>query len=619
MRKPLLLLLSAIVLTMACSKDAYKRYPSPGRMIKQFALAEGQIGPAQFDNTAHTITVTVQKGVNMTALAANMVISDGSKVLPASGASFNATSLKQVFVVTAESGQTTDWNVEFKVYDFYSTDYGVYAITGTNGKLLQVAGDYTFNEKYKDNQKIEAGKSEAVMPVWQKWHIIYNSAAGGVRYYQIRNLYTGKFLNAGTGAQAGAQAEQYRESAAAGELWVVTQSSTLGVYTIVNKNTGLALSASATDGKVTLANADDKSSDQHFTLKPLAEQAYRDDSAIGFFERNNTSQGSVAFDQGTSVPLNDGRVLWITQDAWDGTRLRDNHMFACSDFFNYNNSVMIQPTATDWNPEHTTNMTIPNSAHGRPRQIFNNQPGTDWSWPGLGVQIGNDVWVQCGEGRGLGATNQSLYKLTPNAGNEWNAVRYTPAGMSGQTNISYSVGMVKANDGYVYSFGSQGFNFGYGNNIFVARFKQTDPLTWTFWDGSSWASSPTTNDAAKVAVGPGNNSISYLNGKYIMMSMDQGFNCEDKRDIYISTSNNPTGPFTAQKYIYTVSEYFGGKYARYYTPSIHPESVNGRNELLLTFCLNFSGCGVTDCQNGYLDPYYYRVKNIRVPYSVVGL
>ena len=101
--------------------------------------------------------------------------------------------------------------------------------------------------------------------------------------------------------------------------------------------------------------------------------------------------------------------------------------------------------------------------------------------------------------------------------------------------------------------------------------------------------------------------------------MDQGFNCEDKRDIYISTSNSPTGPFTAQKYIYTVSEYFGGKYARYYTPSIHPESVNGRNELLLTFCLNFSGCGVTDCQNGYLDPYYYRVKNIRVPYSVVGL
>lgn len=617
MRK-LLLLLPAIVFFLSCTKD-YKRLPSPGRMIKKFALAEGQIGPAVFDNSAHTITITVQKGVNMAALTANLIVSDGSKVSPASGEKFNATSEKQVFVVTAESGDKIEWKVVFKVYDFYSTDYGVFAITGTGGKMLQVAGDYTFNEKYKDNQKIETGKSVPTMPVWQKWHMIYSNTADGVRYYKIRNLYTGKFLNAAPGAHAGTQAEQLREAATPGELWVVKQSSTLGIYSIVNKETGLALSVSATDEKVTLETADDKSSSQHFSLAPLPEQAYRDDSAIGFFERNNTSQGSVAFDQGTSVPLSNGKVLWITQDAWDGTKLRDNHKFACSDFFNYNNSVMIQPTATDWNPDHTTNMTIPNSAHGKPRQIFNNQPGTDWSWPGLGVQIGNDVWVQCGEGRGLGSTNQSLYKLSPNAGDEWNAVRYTPAGMSGQTDINYSTGMVKGNDGYVYSFGSQGYNFGYNNNIFVARFKQSDPLTWTFWDGSSWVNAPTTSSSAKIAVGPGNNNISYLNGKYIMMSMDQGFNCEEKRDIYISTSDSPTGPFTTQKYIYTVSEYFGGKYARYYTPSIHPESVNGRNELLLTFCLNFSGCGVADCQEGYLDPYYYRVKNIRVPYSVVGL
>jgi hypothetical protein len=613
-----LLILSAIVLLMSCSKE-YKRFPSPGRMIKEFALAEGQIGPAVFNNSTHVITVTVQKGINMAALTANMVISDGSKVSPASGASFNATSQKQAFVVTAESGEKIEWNVEFKVYDFYSSDYGVFAIAGTDGRMLQITGDYTFNEKYKDNQKIEAGASQAIMPLWQKWHLIYNSKAGDVRYYQIRNLFTGKFLNAGTGAQEGTQAEQYRESATAGELWIVVQSSTLGIYNIVNKDTGLALSTTASDSKVTLEKVDSKSSNQHFILKSLPEQAYRDDSAIGFFERNNSSQGSVAFDQGTSVPLSNGHVLWITQDAWDGSKLRDNHKFSCSDFFNYNNSVMIQPTATDWNPEHTTNMTIPNSAHGKPRQIFNNQPGTDWSWPGLGVQIGDNVWVQCGEGKGLSGTNQSLYKLTPSAGNEWTAERFTPAGMSGQVDIGYSTGMVKGNDGYVYSFGSQGFNFGYGSNIFVARFAQSDPLVWTFWDGASWVSNPTSNDAAKIAVGPGNNSISYLNSKYVMMSMDQGFNCEDKRDVYISTSSSPTGPFTAQKRIYTVSEYLGGKYARYYTPSIHPESVNGRNELLLTFCLNFSGCGVSDCQEGYLDPYYYRVKNIRVPYSVVGL
>ena len=618
MKKLLITLSAIIIIAISCSKED-KRYPSPGRMIKQFALAEGQMGAAVFNNATHTITVTVQKGVNMAALKANMVISDKATVSPASGASFNATSLKQLFVVTAESGETYDWNVEFKVFDLNEITYGVFSIATKSNKTLQVAGNYTFNEKYQDNQKIEAVTTVPAMPLWQKWHLIYNSVAGGVRYYQIRNLFSGKFLSAPVGTQAGTQAEQFRESSLQGELWAVKQSSTIGVFNIVNKNTGLALNISAADNKVTLENLDDKNTSQNFTLTPLAEQVYRDDSVIGFFERNNSGQGSVAFDQGTSVPLSDGRVLWITQDAWDGSKLRDNHKFICSDFFDYNNSVMIQPTATDWNPDHTPNMTIANSAHGRPRQVFNNQPGTDWSWPGLGVQIDGSVWVQCGEGKGLSATNQSLYKLTPNAGYEWTAERFTPAGMSGQVDISYSTGMVKGNDGYVYSFGSQGFNFGYGSNIFVARFAQNDPLKWTFWNGTAWVNTPTTNDAAKIAVGPGNNSISYLNGKYIMMSMDQGFNCEDKRNVYISTSSSPTGPFTAQKYIYTVSEFLGGKYARYYTPSIHPESVNGHNELLLTFCLNFSGCGVSDCQEGYLDPYYYRVKNIRVPYSIVGL
>lgn len=616
MRKHLLLLL-AIAIFVSCSKD-YKRFPSPGRMIKQFALAEGQIGPAVFDNTTHKITVTVSKSLNLAKLSANMQISDGATVSPASGESFDASSLQKVFKVTAESGQTYDWNVEFKVYDPVNIEYGVFTIAASNTRLLQVSGDYTYNEKYKDHQKIETLASVAVAPLWQKWHLIYNSTTGDIKYYQIRNLFTGKFLNVASGAQAGAQAEQSRDDASANQLWKVAQTTTEGIYTIVNKATGLALSISGTNTKVTLETADDKNTLQQFSLTPLAEQVYRDDSVIGFFERNGSDQGSVAFDQGTSVPLSDGRVLWITQDAWDGTSLRDNK-FLCNYFFSYNNSVMIQPSATDWNPAHTPNMTISNSAHGRPRQIFDNQPGTDWSWPGLGVQIGNDVWVQCGEGKGLSGTNQSLYKLTPNAGNEWTATRYTPAGMSGQVTISYSTGMVKANDGYVYSFGSEGFNFGYGNNIYVARFLASNPQEWTFWNGTAWVNTPVTGDAAKIAVGPGNNAISYLNGKYIMMSMDQGFNCEDKRDIYISTSSSPTGPFTAQKYIYTISEYIGGKYARYYTPAIHPEAVNGHNELLLTFCLNFSGCGVESCQDGYLDPYYYRVKNIRVPYSIVGL
>jgi hypothetical protein len=616
MKRTLLVLVWAIFLFAACSKD-YSRPPSPGRMIKQFKLAQGQIGPALFNEAEHKITVTVLKGTDLSTLSPEIVISDFATISPASGQKINVSSNRtQVYTVKAESGEVHQWQVEFKIYDAFNTPYGAFVITSANGRFLQVSGDYTYNEKFNNRQGVELGDGTN-SPLWQKWHLIYHSTVGDVKYYQIRNLHSGKFLSIPDGAAAGAQAEQYQEEANDAQLWVVGQTAALGTYNIVNKKTGLALSNTAGEAKVTQEAIVDNDTEK-WTITSIPDQTYRDDNAVRFFERNNPAQGSVAFDQGTSVPLSDGKVLWITQDAWDGSSLRDG-MFPCNFFFSYNNSVMIQPSATDWNPEHTPNMTITNSAHGRPKQIFNNQPGTDWSWPGLGVQIGNDVWVQCGEGKGLGATNQSLYKLTPQTATEWTSVRYEPAGMSNQTTIGYATGMVKANDGFVYCFGSQGFSFGYANYIYVARFAESDPLKWTFWNGSAWANAPSTAEAARIATGPGNNTISYLNGKYVMMSMDQGFNCETKRDIYISTATSPTGPFTAQKYIYTINEYLGGKYARYYTPAIHPESVNGRNELLLTYCLNFSGCDLDGCQNNFLNPYYYRVKGIRVPYSIIGL
>ncbi|RYE18807.1 MAG: hypothetical protein EOP51_21185 [Sphingobacteriales bacterium] len=624
--KQLLFLISGIVLLFSCSKnETPDRYPSPGRVLKEFRLEEGQVGDAVINSTGDvtTITVTVENSLDLKAVVPIIQISDGAKISPASGTRIDVSATKQqLFTITSESGQTRQWLVIFKPYDVFAYEFGAFTLKSQSAnRFMQVAGDITFSQKFKDKAKAELSSTLDVSPVlWQKWHLIYKATRDGIKYYQIRNLFSGKFLNVPDGVTAdGFQVEQYKEDATVNELWRIIEVKA-GTYILVNAKTGLALTASgsnSTGAKVVLA-ANTGAAEQKWTITPLQPETYRDDAVVNFFFRNNPAQGSVAFDQGTSLPLSDGRVLWITQDAWDGTSLRDGK-FLCNFFHSYNNSVMIQPTITDWNPEHTPNMTITDNLQRRPKQIFSNQPGTDWSWPGLGVQIGNNVWAQCGEGVGLGATNQSLYKLTPDAGNVWKAVRYTPAGMSGQVDVGYSTGMVKGGDGYVYSFGSKGLNFGYATDVFVARFTESDPLTWTFWNGSVWAAKPTSNPSARIASALGNVTVNYVNGKYVLMSMDQGFNCETKRDIFIATANRPTGPFTTAKYIYTIQEYFAGKYARYYTPSIHPESVNGRNELLLTYSLGFSGCGVESCQDGFLDPYYYRVKGIRVPYSTIGL
>ena len=199
--------------------------------------------------------------------------------------------------------------------------------------------------------------------------------------------------------------------------------------------------------------------------------------------------------------------------------------------------------------------------------------------------------------------------------------------MSGQTAITYSIGMVKPGDGYVYAYGTGGF---VGANVYVARFPESSPTSWTFWNGTTWAASPTTAQAAVVASGPiNNNTIGYANGKYVMIAMDFGFSCDQTgRNMYAAVSTHPTGPFTTNKLVYILPDYKQGHAPVYYNPTIHAEFDNGHKELLVDYCVNFysknDGTGadcLTPCSNpdGSEDPNDYRPKGVRIPFSLIGL
>lgn len=500
-----------------------------------------------------------------------------------------------------------------------------------SSKFLEVAGNPVQNAKFKDNallQQWETSLSGTETNRWQKWHLIYQTTVNGTRYYHIRNLHSGKLIDVPSASgTSGAVLQQYAAFPllADQQLWSLTDIGS-GQYRIVNKGNGLSMSVAggATgNGAQVIQETSASDNKQYWTITEITPDTYRDDQVVRFFNRNSASLGSAAFDQGNTIPLtwgsNNGKVLWVTQDAWDGSQVQSNGMFNCGHFFSYNNSIFIQPSKTDWNPNNSPNMTIPNSTSGKPKQICNIQSGTNWSWPGPGVEIGDKVYMQCGEGNGLNATNQSLYRLTQSAGTQWTAERLMPNGFNNYTAISYSTGLVKPGDGYVYAFGSEATSFGYGSYIHVARFSEGSPLQWQYWSGSAWTSNPTAGSASKIADARGSNSVAYVNGKYVLMTLDQGFNCDPDRSVYIATATSPTGPFTAQIKVYTILEYFKEQYTRYYTPVIHPEFNNGRNELLLTYSVNFSACGLDGCEGAWLDPYYYRLKGIRVPYSKIGL
>jgi len=512
------------------------------------------------------------------------------------------------------------------------TDYMTVTLKNVKSdKFLEVGGNPVQNAKFKDNallQQWETSLSGSEMDRWQKWHLIYQTTVGGVRYYHIRNLHSGKLIDVPAGSTtSGTVMQQYAAFPllADQQLWRLNDLGN-GQYRIVNKGNGLALSLAGggtANGVQVIQETPVNDNKQYWTVSTIAEDTYRDDEVVRFFHRNSSSLGSAAFDQGNSIPLtwggNNGKVLWVTQDAWDGSQVQSNGLFNCGAFHSYSNSVFIQPTKTNWNPNDAPNMTINSSTSGKPKQIFNIQPGTSWTWSGPGIEIGDKVYVHCGEGNGLDATGQSFYRLTQSTGTQWVAERTLPNGLASQTTINYSTGMVKAADGYVYVFGSEATSFGYGSYIHVARFAVGTPLQWEYYNGSSWTTTPVAGAASKIADARGSNSVAYLNGKYILMTMDQGFNCDPNRNIYIATATSPTGPFTAQTLVYTIREYFKAQYTRYYTPVVHPEFNNGRNELLLTYSVNFSACGLDGCEGAYLDPYYYRLKGIRVPFSKIGL
>jgi len=544
-------------------------------------------------------------------------------------------------------------------------------------EFLSVSGSLLQNEKYKALQKVSVDllsenssvDNSSIQPAdlnivttypktqladWQKWHIIYKSSTGGQRFYQIRNAFSGQMLGISKAYSSGSgnnssnngqelQLVQTRVTAqtADSSLWQIlpypaakSQDNPDG-YILINKATGLAI---GTDHKIihseqnktaplafSFVNPGDATSQiAIWKLSPLGATAYRDDAVVGFFERNEKSLGSVAFDQGNTIQLNwgpnKGKVLWITEDAWDGEQLQDNHQFSCKDFFRYRNSVLIQPSASDWNPNHTLNITRNDSRQHMPRQICDLIEGSEFAWPSVGIELGSKVYLQCAEGDGLGPLkSQSLYELSETGGLEWPVKRLMPGQMTIETRINYSAGMIDGGDGFVYVFGFQGKGYGYSLNLHVARFLKTDPMQWRFWNGRAWAQKPAVGSDASIATGKATVSVAKVNGKYVMMTMDQGFVCDSIRNIYLATADSPTGPFTPLKKVYTIREFLYGKFARYYTPVIHPEFDNGRKELLLTYCLNFSGCGVPDCKDGYLDPYFYRIKGIRIPYSIFGL
>lgn len=338
--------------------------------------------------------------------------------------------------------------------------------------------------------------------------------------------------------------------------------------------------------------------------------ADKDPVVTDFFRRES---GWIAGDGANSIPLSDGRVMWLMDDA----HIDDYSNGTMSCFFQVNNAVLLQPM-DNWDWTQTTTLTGPNSTN----YVDSNPEADYFNWISTGVQLQDTVYVF-----------SNSYKFDSDGEIQtagppvWSKVKHPEMTVEGYHehqdfgDIGFGNGFVKEDDGYVYAYGHRTTFI--VADVFVARFPQDDPnRSWRFWNGSGWVDEVA--DAASI--GESASPVPFINkvrDKYVMFSTELSVGCNQGTEIYVSVSDSPTGPFSERKVIYEIDDRFHGNIPRFYWVKAHPEYINEEDELLITYDLNntsgepnLSGCKAF-CEDGRLNPDKYRPKGVRVPLELI--
>lgn len=339
---------------------------------------------------------------------------------------------------------------------------------------------------------------------------------------------------------------------------------------------------------------------------PPGLKVYKDTVFTNYFKRTS---GWVAGDGALSFPLNNGKSLWLYGDSHIDNYDLNTNTVPC--LFQVRNAAVSMGIT---NP--ADQQTILGT--GSPKSTF--QVGTDnnfWFWPGMGFTNGDTAFIFQNRLRNTGAGGawafegvDELYVAKMKI-STMQVVGYSNLGA--RNKISFNNGIVKDGN-YQYIYGIK--NNGFGNDLIIARVPANNfYATWEYYNGSSWNTDIT--KASKIhAEFTSSFYIFKLKNKYVMLTTQFSVGCDQGKEIYSYTSDNPQGPFTNKKTIWKVDDTLNGHYPFFYIAAAHPEYDNGKDEMLVTYSINGYGDCVNTCINNRMDPNVYRPKAIRVPFKI---
>jgi hypothetical protein len=337
---------------------------------------------------------------------------------------------------------------------------------------------------------------------------------------------------------------------------------------------------------------------------------YKDHAFTEFFRRTN---GIVACDGAFSVPLSDRRVLWLFGDSYvDCYR---HGTVPC--LFQVRNAGMVHQC------DDLRNVRPLIGPHTGFKSLFKNATNEEtWFWPVTGYQHADAVYIyltqlkKAGSGPlGFATTGQDF--LAKMKFPELDDIAYLPLPFARREghDIDFGGGFVKESGLYTYAFGHK--RRGISLTIYLARFASTNPQTnWSFWTGTAWSDNP--GDASPIAKQDATSvTVCKVKDKFVMTSSEFSVACDQGKRIYMSVSDNAAGPYSPRKEIYTIDDTWQSHYPFFYLPVVHPELINSKGDLLLTYCINGYEPCARSCIDGRLDPDHYRPRAIRVPLNLI--
>ncbi|MCC6838542.1 MAG: DUF5005 domain-containing protein [Flavobacteriales bacterium] len=280
--------------------------------------------------------------------------------------------------------------------------------------------------------------------------------------------------------------------------------------------------------------------------------------------------GWTGGDQGYSIALPDGRVLWLFGDSFFGPVNPDRSRPPGSQFVRNGYLVQDGNQLTELN-QQVNGQWLPVVSPGDPEQ---------WYWPGDGFVSGNTLYIF-----------QHRFMLDPGQPPGFNFAQtgvdvasFSLPGLQLQSVQPFNDdpdvdwGTAVMEDGpyvYIYGTGSAPYNkFAHVSRTALdAPFQQMQ-----YWDGNAWTSDP--QATARVQGGLSQAfSVFKHGGKYYLLSQENLLG----PDIFIRDAPAPTGPFSNKRKLYSTPQPPG---TWTYNALAHPHTITPQGDLLLCYSIN---------------------------------